>query len=66
MREESVAAYRQVLPAEDVEARVDLVGAHLIGVTFNRYVVGGGPLATMPPDELIARLTVSLRAILLG
>ncbi|GAA3942757.1 TetR/AcrR family transcriptional regulator [Actinoplanes auranticolor] len=65
MREESVAAYRQVLPSADVDARVDLVGAHLIGVTLNRYVLGGGPLATMPPEDLIARLTTSLHAILL-
>jgi hypothetical protein len=66
MREESIAAYRQLLPSADVEVRVDLVGAYLIGVTFNRYVLGGGPLATMSPRELIGWLTVSLRAILLG
>lgn len=65
MREESITAYRQVLPSADVDARVDLVGAYLIGVTFNRYVLGGGPLATMSPQDLITRLTSSLRAILL-
>ena len=66
MREQSIAAYREVLTAPDVDARVDLVGAHLIGVTFNRYVLGDGPLATMGVEDLIARLTVSLRAIMLG
>lgn len=65
MFDQSVAAYRQVLAVPDIEQRVELLGAHLIGVTFTRYVLGGGPLAAMPADELVERLTDSLRAILL-
>ena len=65
MREEAIAVYREVLTGPDVEARVEMVGAHVIGVTFSRYVLADGELATMPPDELIDRMTRVLRAILL-
>ncbi|GII55912.1 TetR family transcriptional regulator [Planotetraspora thailandica] len=66
MREESVNAYRAVLEGSDVPLRVDLVGAHLIGVTFSRYVLADGPIAAMSPEELTHYLTMSLRGILLG
>ena len=64
MREETLVAYRSLLTTPDIDARVELAGAHLIGVTFNRYVLADGPLAAMPADELIERLTRTLRAIL--
>jgi len=64
LREESLAAYREVLTGSGVETRVDLIGAHLIGVTFSRYVLADGPLATMAPDELIDRLTRVLRVLM--
>ena len=66
MRERSLAAYRTVLDAPDTEQRVDLVGAHLIGVTFSRYVLKDGPLAAMTPGQLTAYLTSSLTGILFG
>jgi AcrR family transcriptional regulator len=66
MLEESVAAYRTVLDVPDIAERVDLLGAQLIGVTFSRYVLQHGPLASMPADELIRYLTGTLRAILFG
>jgi hypothetical protein len=66
MRDDSIAAYREALTGPDVEARVDLIGAHLIGVTVSRYVLADGPLAAMAPDDLVRRLTVSLRAIMFG
>lgn len=66
MREESIAAYSTVLDVPDIAERVDFIGAHLIGVTFNRYVLQDGPLAAMPADELIRYLTGTLRAILFG
>ena len=66
MREQSLDAYRTVLHAPDTEQRVDLVGAHLIGVTFSRYVLKDGPLATMTPGQLTRYLTISLTGILFG
>ncbi len=66
MREKSISAYLTVLDGADVPLRVDLLGAHLIGVTFSRYVLADGPIAAMSPDELTDYLTMSLRGILLG
>jgi DNA-binding transcriptional regulator YbjK len=65
MREEAATVYRKVLTGPYQEAKVEMVAAHLIGVTFSRYVLADGPLATMPRDELAERLTRVLRAILL-
>jgi AcrR family transcriptional regulator len=66
MREQSVPAYRTVMPGSDTEQRVDLLGALLIGITFSRYVLKSGPLAEMPSGELIPYLAASLRGILLA
>lgn len=65
MRDESIAAYREVLDGPDVEARVDLAGSFLIGVTFSRYMLKDGPLAALPQEELTAYITAALSAVLL-
>ncbi|MFD3308240.1 TetR family transcriptional regulator [Streptomyces sp. NPDC058694] len=71
MQEHSVTVYRSVLspgtPAvrgDDLEIRVALVGSHLIGVTFNRYIARTEPLASMPPEQLTEHLARVLRHIL--
>ncbi|MFD7659823.1 TetR family transcriptional regulator [Actinosynnema sp. NPDC059797] len=64
MRATSLTAYLAVITGSDVEERVDLLAAHLIGVAFSRYVVRSGPLAAMPADRLVAHLTRTLRTIL--
>ena len=66
MWSESLAAYRRVLDGPDLDIKVDLIGALLIGITFSRYVVRQGPLATMQPDALVHYLTNSLREIMSG
>jgi hypothetical protein len=66
MQANSVDLYRDMLPGDDAAARVELLGAQLIGVTFSRYIVRSGRLAEMSPDELCDYLTSVLRAILLG
>ena len=65
MRQEATVVYRKVLTGPDMETKVDMIAAHLIGVTFSRYVLADGSLAALSPDELIDRLTRTLRAILL-
>jgi AcrR family transcriptional regulator len=65
MQEHSLAVYRSVLPG-DVDTRVALLAAQLIGVTFNRYIVRTGALATMPGEQLATHLTSALRHILFG
>ncbi|MFE7030884.1 TetR family transcriptional regulator [Streptomyces sp. NPDC057621] len=63
MQEQSAAAYRAVLAGPDIDERVDLLGAVLLGVTFSRYVVRAGPLATMSSQTVIQHLTGLLRPI---
>ncbi|MFJ9150537.1 TetR family transcriptional regulator [Streptomyces sp. NPDC102270] len=72
MQERSAAVYRSVLrpdgtaaPDDDLDARVALVGAQMIGVAFSRYIARTDPLASMPPEQLTAYLTRMLRHILL-
>ncbi len=66
MRGRSLDAYRSVLDVPDLENRVELLAAHLIGVTFTRHVLRAGPLAAMADDELTRYLADTLRTILLG
>ncbi|MGY6021905.1 TetR/AcrR family transcriptional regulator [Streptomyces spinosirectus] len=73
MQEHSAVVYRSVLaqgedtaPDDDMDARVALVGAQMMGVAFSRYIARTEPLATMPPDQLTAHLTRILRNILFG
>ncbi|MFD3488790.1 TetR family transcriptional regulator [Streptomyces sp. NPDC058665] len=63
MQAQSARAYRAVLTGPDVDERVDLLGSVLLGVTFSRYVVRAGTLATMKPAELSRHLAELLRPI---
>ncbi|GAA0488066.1 TetR family transcriptional regulator [Paractinoplanes deccanensis] len=66
LRRTATDGYAKVLDSPDLAARVDTMGAHLIGVAFSRYVLADGPLAAMPAGELIDRLTATIRTILLN
>jgi AcrR family transcriptional regulator len=66
LRDQSVLAYRIVMPGPDAEKRADMVGAHLIGMTFSRYILADGPIAQMPSEELTRFVAHALRAILLA
>lgn len=63
IRQDNLAPYRLVLDVADLEARVDLIGAHLIGVAISRCVLQGGPLATMSAEDLEQHLTSTPKAI---
>ncbi|MFC9424294.1 TetR family transcriptional regulator [Streptomyces sp. NPDC056987] len=63
MQEYSTAAYRAVLDGPDVDARVDLLAAVLLGVTFSRYIVREGALASMEPSALSTHLADLLRPL---
>jgi AcrR family transcriptional regulator len=45
-------------------ARAGAFGTQLAGLIFARYILGLEPVASMPADELIARLAPGLRAVL--
>lgn len=64
MRQEPADRLLSVLDDSALERRADLLGALLIGVTFSRYILADGALATMTPDELVSQLTPAIRAIL--
>ncbi|MFD4507647.1 TetR family transcriptional regulator [Streptomyces sp. NPDC058457] len=64
MRQSSTQAYRTVLTGPDADERIDLLGAHLIGVAFSRYVLRSGPVAEMEPERLVRYLARSLRCAL--
>jgi AcrR family transcriptional regulator len=64
MRSEPVEAFLGGLNLPDLEARADLLGGLLIGVTFNRYILADGYLAAMSAAELIPFLATAIRAIL--
>ncbi|GAA1846489.1 hypothetical protein [Actinomadura bangladeshensis] len=63
MQQRSLESYRTVVTGPDADERIALLGAHLIGVTFSRYVIGGGPLADMSAEHLVRHLSRTLRAI---
>ncbi|MFJ7076878.1 TetR family transcriptional regulator [Streptomyces sp. NPDC098781] len=70
MQERSIAVYRSVLSSgettapDDLDTRVALVGAQMIGVAFGRYIARTEPLASMPPDQLTEHLARIMRQIL--
>jgi AcrR family transcriptional regulator len=56
----------QAMDADQPEARAVLVGAHIVGLTLVRYVVRVEPLASMPPDEIVALLAPTFQHFLTG
>jgi len=64
MHQRSVAIYRTALAEPPSEAQIELAAAHLIGVTFSRYIIKHGPLAQMPAQELEHHLAQAIRASL--
>ncbi|MEU6354544.1 TetR family transcriptional regulator [Streptomyces sp. NPDC047072] len=64
MQAHSEAAYREVLTGDDMDIRVGMLAAQLIGVTFGRYIVRAGRLAEMSPEDLRVHLGRVLRDIL--
>lgn len=53
------------LRGPDARQRAGVFTAQLAGVVFTRYVLELAPLATMPADELVRRLSPGLRATLM-
>jgi AcrR family transcriptional regulator len=47
-------------PAE-AEVRIGMINSQLFGLVMARYIVGAGPLASLPPDELAAFLAPALQ-----
>ena len=54
------------LRADDAEIRASLAASQLMGVVVARYVVGVEPLASLPPDDVVAFIGPTLQAYLTG
>ena len=63
---EMIARIAERLGGADATRRAGLAVSQMAGLIFTRYVIGIEPLASMPVDELIRRLTPPLRAALAG
>jgi DNA-binding transcriptional regulator YbjK len=64
MRRQSTRMLAAVLAPEALEVRADLITSMFIGITFERYVIRTGGLATIGPDELTHHLAGIIRHIL--
>lgn len=56
----------QLPPAPDLELRVNLAAAHIIGVTLMRYVVRVEPIASAAEEDVVARILPAIRGYLAG
>jgi AcrR family transcriptional regulator len=61
LRERTVVAFAGSLAGTDVDDRLDLVAAQLIGIAFNRYVIRSGPVAEMDVATLTDHIGGLLR-----
>jgi AcrR family transcriptional regulator len=52
--------------APDAELRAELAASQLVGVIMTRYVIGFEPIASLPADELIARVAPAVQWHLTG
>jgi AcrR family transcriptional regulator len=53
-----------LLDVDDAELRMNLVGSQIVGLVMARYIVGAEPLASLPPDELVAAIGPTLQRYL--
>jgi AcrR family transcriptional regulator len=57
---------REILPGPDAEERVQLVLSQLVGLVVARYVLAVEPLASMPPEEVVAWVAPTVQRYLDG
>jgi len=63
---ELFAPIAQALEVEDAELRASLVGSQIVGLVMARYVVAVEPLASCPPEVVVAALAPTLQRYLTG
>ena len=51
---------------DDAGLRASLVGSQLVGLAMARYIVGIEPLASAPPDAVVAAVAPNLQRYLTG
>ena len=63
---EMIGRIAERLGTADASRRAGVAASQIAGMIFLRYVLGIEPLASMPADELVARMSPTLRAALAG
>lgn len=63
---ELFAPIAEALDVEDAPLRASLVGSQIVGLVMARYVVAVEPLASCPPDVVIAAIAPTLQRYLTG
>jgi AcrR family transcriptional regulator len=63
---EMIGRIAERIGGPDASRRGALAASQMAGMIFMRYVLGIEPLASMPADELVARMTPAVRAALAG
>ena len=61
---EMIARIAERLGGPDATARASVAAVQAIGLIFERYLLEAEPLASMPADELVARMAPAMRAAL--
>lgn len=61
LTQELLGRIGQALKGDDAELRATLIGAHLVGVAFMRYVLAYGPIAHMPAEDLVHLLSPAIQ-----
>jgi AcrR family transcriptional regulator len=57
---------RAVLPADEAERRVQLVISQMAGLVLTRYLLALEPLASMPPEDVVAWVAPTIQRYLDG
>ncbi len=60
------APLRAALPREEADRRVQLVASQLIGLVLTRYLLAIEPLASMPPEDVVAWVAPTVQRYLDG
>jgi hypothetical protein len=63
---ELLAPIIQALDVDDAPLRASLVGSQIVGLVMARYIVGVEPLASCPPEVVVAALAPTLQRYLAG
>ena len=61
-----LGAYEEHLAVPDARERASLAATQILGVAMARHVVGIEPLASMPVDDVVARIAPTLQRYLVG
>jgi AcrR family transcriptional regulator len=56
----------EALEVDDADVRASLVGSQVVGLAMARYIVGIEPLASLPPDAVVAAVAPNLQRYLVG